>query len=58
MQLFLIVLSSILWGVTNPFIRKASIGIEKVKAKNNLEKILFELKFLFTKFKVGQCIIY
>jgi len=53
MQIFLIFLSSILWGVTNPFIRKASTGIEKVKARNSLEKILLELKFLFTNFNVS-----
>jgi hypothetical protein len=53
MQLFLILLSSILWGTTNPFIRKASAGIEKVKARNNFEKIFLELKFLFTNFNVS-----
>ena len=48
MQLILVLVSSILWGVTNPFIRKASAGLEKVKASNTLERIFLELKFLFT----------
>lgn len=53
MQFILIILSSILWGVTNPFIRKASTGLEKVKANNNFEKIFLELRFLFTNFNVS-----
>ena len=52
MQLVLVLISSILWGVTNPFIRKASRGIEKIQASSTLNRIFLELKFLFTNFNV------
>lgn len=48
MQLVLILISSLLWGATNPFIRKASAGIEQVQADNFITKTFLELKFLFT----------
>jgi multidrug transporter EmrE-like cation transporter len=48
MQLVLVLISSILWGVTNPFIRKNSAGIEKIQATNTFNRIFLELKFLFT----------
>jgi drug/metabolite transporter (DMT)-like permease len=28
MQFFLVLISSVLWGITNPFIRKASAGLK------------------------------
>ena len=52
MQLILVLISSILWGVTNPFIRKASRGIEKIQASGTFNRIFLELKFLFTNFNV------
>jgi hypothetical protein len=52
MQLILVFISSILWGVTNPFIRKASGGIEKIQATNTFNRIFLELKFLFTNLNV------
>jgi len=48
MQLILIIISALLWGATNPFIRKASVGIEKIHADTFFTKTLLELKFLFT----------
>lgn len=52
MQLILILISAVLWGATNPFIRKASAGIEKVQADSVIAKTLLELKFLFTNLNV------
>ena len=53
MQLALIVLSAALWGVTNPFIRRASAGIENIQAGNFLAKTFLEFKFLFTNINVN-----
>lgn len=52
MQTALIFLSSILWGVTNPFLRKASIGLEAIQAKSFLAQTILQLKFLFTNLNV------
>jgi hypothetical protein len=55
MQIILIILlSSFLWGVTNPFLGKASKGIEKIHASNSILKIFLELKFLFTNLNVSE----
>ncbi len=56
MQLFFIALTSIIWGVTNPFIRKASSGIEKVKEKQFFKRVLLEFKVLFTNISVTSLI--
>ena len=54
MQLALVVLASCLWGVTNPFIRRASSGLERVKARSGLWQQLFaEFLFLFTNLNVS-----
>ena len=50
MQLILILISALLWGATNPFIRIASAGIEKIHADTFFQKTLLELRFLFTNF--------
>ncbi|CAF0735260.1 unnamed protein product [Brachionus calyciflorus] len=48
MQLFLILTSALLWGITNPFIRKGSSGLENINSDNYFKRILLELKFLFS----------
>ena len=53
MQLFLVIVSSLLWGITNPFIKKGSSGLEQIKADNFLTKTFLELKFLFTNYNVN-----
>ena len=58
MQLFFVFISSLFWGITNPFIRKASSGIEKIEAKNSFERTLNELKFLFTNINVNKIFIF
>lgn len=39
-------LVGLLWGATNPFLKKGSVGIEKVKHSNKFVQFLLELKFL------------
>ena len=53
MQLFFILISAFLQGISDPLIRKASQGIESIQANNFISKKLIELKFLFTNFKVN-----
>jgi len=58
MQLFFIALTSIFWGVTNPFIRKASAGIETVKEEKFFKRLLLEFKVLFTNISVSILIYF
>jgi hypothetical protein len=53
MQLFLVIASSLLWGITNPFIRKGSAGLESIEADSYIKKTILELKFLFTNLNVS-----
>ncbi|RNA02988.1 transmembrane protein -like [Brachionus plicatilis] len=53
MQFVLVIASSLLWGITNPFIRKGSIGLEKIKADNFVTKSYLEFKYLFTNLNVN-----
>lgn len=53
MQLVLIFVSSLLWGITNPYIRKGAIGLEKIKADNFITKTYLEFKYLFTNLDVS-----
>jgi hypothetical protein len=48
----LIVLPAILWGCTDPIIRKLSKGIENIEGRNFIEKTYLEFKFIFTNLKV------
>ncbi|KAK7086363.1 hypothetical protein SK128_015879 [Halocaridina rubra] len=41
---------SILWGVTNPLLKRASVGIEDIQMANPFMQTLFEVKFLATRF--------
>lgn len=40
------ILVSLLWGATNPFLKRGSAGIEDVKHQNRLLGFLLEMKFL------------
>lgn len=53
MQLVLVIASSLLWGITNPFIRKGAIGLENIKSNNFLTKTYLEFKYLFTNLSVS-----
>lgn len=39
-------LVSLLWGATNPFLKKGSAGIEDVLHSNRIMRFLLEMKFL------------
>uniref|UniRef100_A0A1B6ME63 Transmembrane protein 234 homolog n=1 Tax=Graphocephala atropunctata TaxID=36148 RepID=A0A1B6ME63_9HEMI len=44
-------LVGLMWGVTNPLIKKGSAGISKVQGGNPLVRFFMELKFLATNWK-------
>ncbi|XP_078133686.1 transmembrane protein 234 [Sander vitreus] len=56
-ELLSLVLVSVLWGCTNPFLKKGTEGIENVQHNNNnnnnnrLSQLLAEVKFLFLNIK-------
>lgn len=43
---------AILWGATNPFIKKGSSGIHHVKSNSYLMQFLLELRYLVTNISV------
>ncbi|XP_069676583.1 transmembrane protein 234 homolog [Periplaneta americana] len=51
----------VLWGATNPFIRKGSAGVEKVKASHSSLQLFYEVKYLVYRwqyvipFILNQC---
>ncbi|KAM4724065.1 transmembrane protein 234 [Anableps anableps] len=46
-----LVLVSLLWGCTNPFLKKGSEGIENVTETNRVSQLLAEIKFLLLNMK-------
>lgn len=51
-EVLCLLLVAILWGGTNPFLKKGTEGIEGVQRNNKLLQFLAEVKFLFLNFKV------
>ncbi|XP_041359136.1 transmembrane protein 234 homolog [Gigantopelta aegis] len=39
------------WGLTNPFIKRGSRGVENIKRDNSVRQFLAELRFLFFNWK-------
>uniref|UniRef100_A0A8C1APQ6 Transmembrane protein 234 n=1 Tax=Cyprinus carpio carpio TaxID=630221 RepID=A0A8C1APQ6_CYPCA len=50
-EVFCLLLVAILWGGTNPFLKKGTEGIERVQKDNKLLQFLAEVKFLFLNIK-------
>lgn len=51
-ELLSLLLVSVLWGCTNPLLKRGAQGIEKVTKTNKVSQLLAEVKFLFLNFKV------
>ncbi|XP_059908784.1 transmembrane protein 234 isoform X2 [Gadus macrocephalus] len=47
MEVLCLLLVAILWGCTNPFLKRGTEGIEHVKRTNKVLQVLAEVKFLF-----------
>ncbi|XP_056266861.1 transmembrane protein 234 isoform X2 [Pseudoliparis swirei] len=50
-ELLGLLLVSLLWGCTNPFLKRAAEGIEHVRHNNRVSQLLAEVKFLFLNLK-------
>ncbi|KAL6488043.1 hypothetical protein MHYP_G00046690 [Metynnis hypsauchen] len=46
-----LLLVAALWGVTNPLLKKGTVGIEHVKEGSRISQLLAEVKFLFLNVK-------
>ncbi|XP_062890927.1 transmembrane protein 234 [Mobula hypostoma] len=46
-----LILVALLWGATNPFLKKGTEGIEKVKSGNAVTQLFAEMKFLIFNYK-------
>ncbi|XP_043110623.1 transmembrane protein 234 [Puntigrus tetrazona] len=51
-EVFCLLLVAILWGGTNPFLKKGTEGIEGVQKDNKLLQFLAEVKFLFLNTRI------
>ncbi|KAJ2297321.1 hypothetical protein IWW55_004831, partial [Coemansia sp. RSA 2706] len=45
------ILTALCWGFTNPFIKRGSVGIERIKKGNWLMQTVAETWFLFTNWR-------
>ncbi|KAK2155887.1 hypothetical protein LSH36_228g03039 [Paralvinella palmiformis] len=50
-DVFWLVIVAILWGGTNPLLKKGGQGIERIEAENLLKRFVLELKFLVLNWK-------
>ncbi|KAK5886437.1 hypothetical protein CesoFtcFv8_017466 [Champsocephalus esox] len=50
-ELLSLLLVSVLWGCTNPFLKRGTEGIEHVQQNNRVSQLLAEVKFLFLNLK-------
>ncbi|XP_038650694.1 transmembrane protein 234 isoform X1 [Scyliorhinus canicula] len=46
-----LLLVALLWGGTNPFLKKGTEGMEKVQSRNFVIQLFAEMKFLFLNYK-------
>ncbi|XP_059805132.1 transmembrane protein 234 [Hypanus sabinus] len=51
LEAFCLILVAVLWGATNPFLKKGTEGIEKVKCGNAVAQLFAEMKFLIFNYK-------
>ncbi|KAE8624381.1 hypothetical protein XENTR_v10005937 [Xenopus tropicalis] len=50
-EMFSFLLVSLLWGVTNPFLRKGAEGMESVREEKTLKQLLSEARFLIFNYR-------
>lgn len=53
-SLFCLVSVALLWGLTNPFLKAGSAGVDDIKRSDPLRQALAQTAFLATKFRVGR----
>ncbi|XP_075709250.1 transmembrane protein 234 [Rhinoderma darwinii] len=42
---------AVLWGVTNPFLRRGAEGVERVIVEGRVRRLLYEAKFLISNYR-------
>lgn len=47
----MLVAVAFLWGATNPFIRRGSVGVEDIKATSSINQFIAEIVFLITRWQ-------
>lgn len=52
-ELLSLLLVSVLWGCTNPFLKRGTAGIENVTKTSRVSQLLAEVKFLLLNLKVN-----
>lgn len=52
-ELLSLLLVSVLWGCTNPLLKRGTQGIENVTKTDRVSQLFAEVKFLFLNFKVN-----
>lgn len=52
-EILSLLLVAVLWGVTNPLLKKGTEGIEHVKEGSRIAQFLAEVKFLFLNIRVN-----
>lgn len=52
-EILSLLLVSVLWGCTNPLLKRGTDGIEHVTKTNKISQLLAEVKFLFLNLKVN-----
>ncbi|XP_044142448.1 transmembrane protein 234 isoform X2 [Bufo gargarizans] len=50
-HVFSLLFVSVLWGVTNPFLRRGAEGVERVKVEGRVRRLLYEAKFLISNYR-------
>lgn len=51
-ELFWLLVPAVIWGVTNPLIKRQSSGIENVYSDNIVSTLLMKFKFVFLQWKI------
>ncbi|XP_072274407.1 transmembrane protein 234 [Pyxicephalus adspersus] len=46
-----LLLVAVLWGVTNPFLRKGAEGLERVREDRTVWRLLYQAKFLISNYR-------
>lgn len=52
-EILSLLLVSVLWGCTNPLLKRGTEGIENVTQANKISQLLAEVKFLLRNVKVN-----
>ncbi|XP_075051313.1 transmembrane protein 234 isoform X2 [Mixophyes fleayi] len=50
-ELLSLLLVSLLWGVTNPFLRRGAEGVESVREERKVRRLLCEARFLISNYR-------